>query len=273
MAPPDLVFPPGTEIASQYQLGEIKGGGASGVVYSARNLYNDQPVALKFLREYPQGDELDAILYEIGVGKLVNHPNVCKLHDVGTTADGILFLAMEYVDGQNLEELIAQCGHPSRDDAVRKAIDICSGLAAIHEKSFVHRDLKPANVMIDKKGRAKITDLGAAVRANLPTSVFRGTPLYKAPETWRNALPQPSEDIYSLGLLLFKIFTGKTCLGAPRTMDELWRAYANARFRRPSDETTGLDASIDHIVSLCLEETPGDRRSAIDLRALLEALQ
>src|SRR5207342_2818854 len=113
----------------------------------------------------------------------ISHANVCRVYDVGDV-DGRQFLSMEYVDGEDLASLILRIGHLPKAKAVQIARQICAGLAAAHEQGVLHRDLKPANVMIDGRGRAKITDFGLAVLAEARDGQdpSAGTPGYMAPE-------------------------------------------------------------------------------------------
>src|SRR4030095_6435372 len=123
--------------------------------------------------------------------------------------DGRPFLSMEYVDGEDLAGLLRRIGHLPKDKAVQIARQICAGLAAAHEQGVLHRDLKPANVMIDGRGRAKITDFGLAVLAEGDGQEHgAGTPAYMAPEQLEGQAATVRSDVYALGLVLYELFTG-----------------------------------------------------------------
>jgi serine/threonine-protein kinase len=154
-------FLPGTLLAERYRIVGPLGKGGMGEVYRADDLKLGQPVALKFL---PPGFERDAdrlqrFLAEVRTARQVSHANVCRVYDAGE-AGGQHFLSMEFVDGEDLSSLLRRIGRVPRDKAVQIARQLCAGLAAAHESGVLHRDLKPANVMIDGRGRARITDFG-----------------------------------------------------------------------------------------------------------------
>ena len=159
---PEGGFTPGTVLAGRYRVVARLGQGGMGEVYRADDLKLGQPVALKFLPRPDVPELLERLYAEVALGRQVSHPNVCRLYDI-VEFEGQTFLAMEYVDGEDLASLLARIGRLPADKALDIARDLCAGLAAIHEKGVIHRDLKPANVMIDGRGRARITDFGLAV--------------------------------------------------------------------------------------------------------------
>ena len=156
-----------------------------GEVYRADDLKLGQAVALKFLPKAVSGDEalLARFHAEVRLARQVSHPNVCRIYDIGEI-EGRHFLSMEYVDGEDLASLLKRIGHLPVQKAVDIARQLCAGLHAAHEKGVLHRDLKPANVMLDGRGRVRITDFGLAVAAEEAASVgeVSGTPAYMAPE-------------------------------------------------------------------------------------------
>src|SRR5262245_20276952 len=152
-------FLPGTVLADRYRIYGLLGRGGMGEVYRADDLKLGQIVALKFLpRDFEtDGARRTRFLNEVRIARQISHPNVCRVRDVGEI-DGRPFLSMEYVDGEDLAGLLRRIGRLPSDKAVQIARQLCAGLAAAHEQGVLHRDLKPANVMIDGRGRAKITD-------------------------------------------------------------------------------------------------------------------
>src|SRR5215831_12404562 len=137
-----------------------------GEVYRADDLKLGQPVALKFLptRFASEKDRLERFYAEVRIARQVSHPNVCRVYDVGEI-DGQHYLSMEYVDGEDLASLLRRIGRLPNDKALEIAHQLCAGVAAAHERGVLHRDLKPSNVMLDGRGRARITDFGLAAAA------------------------------------------------------------------------------------------------------------
>lgn len=183
-----------------------------GEVYRADDLTLGQSVALKFLPESLAGNEdaLRRFRNEVRVARQVSHPNVCRVHDVGEV-NGQIFLSMEYVDGEDLASLLRRIGRLPADKALEIARKLCAGLAAAHEKGVLHRDLKPANVMLDARGQVLLTDFGlAGIADEIASSEVRsGTPAYMAPEQLAGKEVTVRSDLYSLGLVLYELFTGR----------------------------------------------------------------
>ena len=148
-------------VADRYRVVSLLGRGGMGEVYGADDLKLGQRVALKFL-PMDRGKSTswrDQFYAEVRMARQVSHPNVCRVYDVGES-DGRLFLSMEFVDGEDLASLLRRIGRLPDDKAVEIAQQLCAGLGAAHRSGVLHRDLKPSNVMIDGKGRARITDFG-----------------------------------------------------------------------------------------------------------------
>ena len=172
------------------QLGSVEitgllGRGGMGEVYRADDLTLVQPVALKFLPEALTDDpaSLERFRNEVRIARRISHPNVCRIYDIGE-ADGLTFLSMEYVDGEDLGSLLRRIGRLPGDKALEIARKLCAGLAAAHDKGVLHRDLKPANIMLNSHGEVAIMDFGLAELAEHITQdqVRYGTPAYMAPE-------------------------------------------------------------------------------------------
>jgi len=155
----DTRLPPGTLLAGRYQIIGMLGKGGMGEVYRADDLTLDQPVALKFLPEAMASDAgmLARFHGEVRIARQVSHPNVCRVYDIGE-ADGLTYLSMEYVDGEDLASLLRRIGKLPQEKALEIARQLCAGLAAAHDKGVIHRDLKPANIMLDGRGHVRITD-------------------------------------------------------------------------------------------------------------------
>ena len=156
-------FAPGELLGGRYRIVAMLGKGGMGEVYRADDLSLDQPVALKFLPEAVTHNEpaLERFRSEVRIARQVSHPNVCRVYDLGEM-EGLYFLSMEYVDGEDLGSLLRRIGRLPGDKALEIARKLCAGLAAAHEKGVLHRDLKPANVMLDGRGQVLLTDFGLA---------------------------------------------------------------------------------------------------------------
>jgi len=243
-----------------------------GEVYRAEDLKLSQTVAVKFLPEKLTADAsaLERFHSEVRIARQVSHPNVCRVFDIGET-DGVTYLTMEYVDGEDLASLIRRIGRLSPDKATEIARQICAGLAAAHERGVIHRDLKPANVMLDGLGKARITDFGlAGVAASLQGAEVRaGTPAYMAPEQLSGKEVTLKSDLYALGLVLYELLTGKRALDAA-TLPELIRLRERGEISRPSTLVKDLDPLLERVILRCLEKDPAQRpASALQVAAAL----
>jgi eukaryotic-like serine/threonine-protein kinase len=261
-------FPPGTILDDRYRIVGRLGKGGMGEVYRADDLKLGQPVALKFLPESVDRDpaRLTQLHTEVRMARQVAHPNVCRVYDVGEY-DGHTFLSMEYVDGEDLASLLRRIGRFPEDRAIEVARQICAGLAAAHDRGVVHRDLKPANVMLDGSGRIRITDFGLAGVAG--ETLRAGTPAYMAPEQIAGGDVTPRSDLYSLGLVLYELFTGRRALEG-RNLAELIAMREQAGMTQPSSIVRDLDPAIDRAIMRCLEPDPAQRpASALAVAASL----
>jgi len=265
-------FLPGTMVAGRYRIIGLLGRGGMGEVYRADDLKLGRPVALKFLPTVLERDEsrLQRFLNEAKVALRVTHPNVCRVHDIGEV-DGHHYLSMEYVDGEDLASLLRRIGRLPKDKAIQISRQLCAGLAAAHDEGILHRDLKPANVMIDGRGRAKITDFGLAGLAEefRGAEVRAGTPGYMAPEQLAGKQVSVRSDLYSLGLVLYELFTGKPAFEAS-TPAELLRLEQQTTPTSPASLVDGLDPAVERVILRCLEKDPVQRpASALAVAAAL----
>jgi serine/threonine-protein kinase len=268
----DARFPPGTLVGGRYRVVGLIGRGGMGEVYRADDLTLGQPVALKFLPDALKDDpdRRDRFFNEVRMARQVTHGAVCRVHDVGE-ADGHLFLSMEYVDGEDLGSLLRRVGRLSADKSVEIARQLCAGLAAAHDKGVLHRDLKPDNVMLDGRGQVRITDFGLAglSEAIREGDVRSGTPAYMAPEQLEGREVTVKSDIYSLGLVLYELFTAKRAFTG-RTMAELLKQRRDSEVASPSTVVDGLDPAVETAILRCLEREPADRpASALAVAAAL----
>jgi serine/threonine-protein kinase len=251
-------------LGGRYRVVALVGRGGMGEVYRADDLKLGQAVALKFLPASVERDlaRLQRFLNEVKIARQISHPNVCRVYDVGEV-DGHHYLSMEYVDGEDLASLLRRIGRLPKDKAVQISRQLCMGLAAAHEEGILHRDLKPANVMIDGRGRARITDFGLATLAGKMRAdeVGGGTPLYMAPEQRAGKELTVRSDLYSLGLVLYELFTGQRAFAAA-TPGETARLQEASTPTSPSRHVEGFDRTIERVILRCLEKEPGDRPSS-----------
>jgi serine/threonine-protein kinase len=259
-------------IAGRYRIVGLLGRGGMGEVYRADDLKLGQPVALKFLPVQLERDEsrLARFLNEVRIARQVAHPNVCRVYDIGEV-EGQHFLSMEFVDGEDLASLLRRIGRLPGDKAVEIARDVCAGLAAAHARRVIHRDLKPNNVMIDGRGRVRITDFGLAGLADgfVGAEIRVGTPAYMSPEQLAGKEVTVRSDLYALGLVLYELFTGKAAFDAP-TIAELSRQQQETTPTTPSTLVRDLDPAVERVILRCLDREPGNRpTSALAVAAAL----
>jgi len=254
-------FVPGTLLGGRYRIIGLLGRGGMGEVYRATDLTLGQSVALKFLPEEASRNQrlLERFHGEVRVARLVSHPNVCRVYDIGQV-EGMPFISMEYVDGEDLASLLQRIGRLPADKALEIARKICAGVAAAHDKGVIHRDLKPANIMLDKRGNVVIMDFGlAAIAAQLFGAEARsGTPAYMAPEQLRGEEVTARSDIYALGLVLYEVFTGKQAYQGGSAA-ELIRLQENAQITSMSSIAAEIDPAVEKAVRRCLDPVPARR--------------
>ena len=254
-------FEPGTKLGKRYRVVGLLGKGGMGEVYRADDLELNQSVALKFLPDKVASNpvEIERLKKEVRLARGISHPNVCRIYDIAE-ADGHVFLVMEYIDGEDLGSVLRRMGRPSRDKAVEIARQLTMGLAAAHEQGVIHRDLKPGNVMIDGRGRVRITDFGLSGLAEelAADTAMVGTPAYMAPEQLTRNQVSVASDIYALGLTLYEVFTGKRVFES-RNITELKKLHSDSSITTPSDLVQDIDPAVERVILLCLETDPNLR--------------
>jgi serine/threonine protein kinase len=245
-------FPAGTTLGERYRVLGLLGRGGMGEVYRAIDLKLNQGAALKFLPDAMANNPrlLERFHGEVRIARQVSHPNVCRVYDLGEIA-GTPYISMEYVDGEDLGSLLRRIGRLPGDKAIEIARKLCAGLAAAHAKGVLHRDLKPANVMIDGRGQVLIMDFGLAAIADQVegAEVRNGTPAYMAPEQLDGREVTERSDIYSLGLVLYEMFTGKRAF---ETRDR-------SAVPRVASVIKDVDPGVERLIAKCLDPDAAKR--------------
>lgn len=265
-------FTPGMVLSGRYRIIGLIGRGGMGEVYRADDLKLGQPVALKFLPRTLAEDPVrrERLYAEVRIARQVSHPNICRVYDIGDI-EGQHFLTMEFIDGEDLASLLQRIGHLHGTKALDIARQLCAGLAAAHDKGVLHRDLKPANVMIDGRGRVRITDFGLAVAAaeEIPDGDVSGTPAYMAPEQFAGKGSSVRSDINALGLVFYELYTGRRAFVA-KTVAELREKKESGAPTAPSEITRDIDPIVERVILRCLEKDPRQRpASAAQVAAAL----
>jgi hypothetical protein len=254
-------FIPGTLLGGRYRIIALLGRGGMGEVYRATDLTLGQSVALKFLPEEAARDQrlLERFHGEVRVARQVSHPNVCRVYDIGEV-EGMPFLSMEYVDGEDLASLLLRIGRLPAHKALETSSKICAGLAAAHDRGIIHRDLKPANIMMNKRGEVLIMDFGlAALAGELSGAEARnGTPAYMAPEQLKGAEVTTRSDIYALGLVLYELFTGKRPFDGA-TVQRLLEQQEAAQLTSMTSIAADVDPGVEQAIRRCLDPDPAKR--------------
>jgi predicted ATPase len=264
-----------------YEIVARIGRGGMGAVYRARDVRLGRDVALKFL-DVPPGvpDSAERFAREARAASALNHPHIVTVHDVGET-DACPFIVMELVEGRTLRSVIAE--QPSIQTAVRLATQIAQALAAAHAAGIVHRDLKPENLMVRQDGRVKVLDFGLArltgpAGASLAEAcsdavtkpgALLGTTRYMSPEQARGDVATAASDVFSMGLIVYELLTGRHPFAAP-TASEVVRAIVDGVAIAPSRVNAEVPDALDELVDRMLAKRPADRPSAAEVESRLE---
>jgi predicted Ser/Thr protein kinase len=264
----------------RYEIEKTLGRGAMGVVYLARDPIIDRLVALKTLRvdlDAEHAEEFrERFVREARAAGRLNHPGIVTVHDVGEDPEsGLMYIAMEHVEGRDLKQILAK-GHVFRpSEAARIAADVATALDYAHSLGVVHRDVKPANIILTADGTAKITDFGIARLETSNLTVdgqFIGTPNFMSPEQITGKGVDGRSDIFSLGVVLFTLLTGQRPFGGD-TMHEVTLRIVQEPSPIPSTVSAEIPAAFNPIVLKCLEKNPEKRfQTGKELAKVLGAL-
>jgi serine/threonine protein kinase len=253
-------------LGERYEILGEAGHGSMGNVYKARDRETGETVALKLLKPEIASDQamMDRFKNELLFARKITHKNVCRVYEFNRVA-GIAYTSMEFVEGESLRSVLNRFGGLPQRKATDLALQICSGLKEAHAQGIVHRDLKPENVMIDGQGNVKIMDFGIARSMEAGTRLtgsMVGTPAYMAPEQVAGKPVDYRTDIYSLGLMLYEMFTGVPAFSADNSI-----AVALKQMREdpppPHEVEPNIPVATERAILKCLEKDPAKRFQSI----------
>jgi Tol biopolymer transport system component/tRNA A-37 threonylcarbamoyl transferase component Bud32 len=261
---------------SHYRITEKLGAGGMGVVYKAEDTNLDRTVALKFLAAHllDSDEHKQRFLREAKAAASLDHPNICMVHEVGE-AGGHVFLALGYIDGPEVSAKIRE--RPLRlEEALDIAVQAAEGLRAAHQKGIVHRDIKSSNLMLTSTGQVKIMDFGLAQLAAetriTRTDTVLGTPAYMSPEQAQRQTTDKRSDIWSLGVVLYEMVTGRLPFHGEREAAVV-HSIIHDRHEPVTALRAGVPLELDRILAKALAKKPSERYQhvddlLVDLRAL-----
>ena len=262
------VLPEGTEIGSRYRVVQLLGRGGMGAVYRVWDEELNRDVALKLIRPEiaADADVIERFKREIQLSSRVTHKNVLRVYDLGE-ADGTRFLTMQFVEGRDLSSLIKELGPLPVPRLISLFRQICKGLQAAHEQGVVHRDLKPQNIMVEGTDNLLITDFGLAknlgASAMTEMGALMGTPAYMSPEQVRGQAVDKRSDIYSLGVILYEMASGKTPFAGGSVFEVMMRRLSTPP-RPLGDLNPAIPAYLRKIVERCLAVEASARYQSVE---------
>jgi TolB-like protein/predicted Ser/Thr protein kinase len=277
------------QTVSHYRIIGKIGGGGMGVVYEAEDLRLGRHVALKFVPDNLIGDRksLDRFEREARAASRLNHPHICTIHDIEDN-NGHPFIVMEKLEGESLKQRM-QGGKPLEVDAILDiAVQVAEALEALHAKGIIHRDIKPANIFITQNGQVKVLDFGLAKisRDGLPAGdetpyedsltavgVVPGTAVYMAPEQARGEDLDPRTDIFSFGVVLYEMATGKKPFRGTNVVTTL-DAMLHQKPASPRASNPNIPVELENIIGKAMEKDRGQRyQTATQIRAHLQQVK
>lgn len=251
----------GMIIGDRYEVLEKIGTGGMSDVYKAKDHKLNRLVAVKILKQEFSENENFVSKFRVEAQSTAGlmHPNIVNVYDVGDE-DGVNYIVMELVDGITLKKYIEKKARLSVKEAVSIAIQVAMGLEAAHNNNIIHRDIKPQNIMISKDGKVKVTDFGIAKAAtsNTITSNVMGSVHYTSPEQARGGYSDAKSDIYSLGITLFEMLTGRVPFNGDTTV-AIAIKHIQEDLPSPADYNDDIPISVEKIVLKCCQKSP-DRR-------------
>ncbi len=267
----------GRMLGNRYEVLEKLGGGGMAIVYKGRDTFLKREVTIKVMRPEFTSDEdfVQRFRREAQAVARLSHANIVNIHDVGQE-DGIYYLVMEYVRGDNLKNIIKQKGRLEPEEAVHIAVQVCEALEHAHNNNIVHRDIKPHNILITADGKAKLTDFGIAMETTAGTitrtDTIMGSVHYLSPEQARGETATARSDIYAVGILLYEMLTGKQPYSGDSPIAIALKHIQETPL--PVNEVNpSVPAELAEVIGRAMEKKPELRyRSARELARRLEAV-
>jgi serine/threonine protein kinase/tetratricopeptide (TPR) repeat protein len=267
---------PGTILGTRYEIMQLLGQGGMGAVYKARDRELDRFLALKVIRpELAVNPEiLHRFKQELILARQVTHKNVIRIFDLGE-ADGIKFITMEFIEGQDLKHIVDEQGKLKFEESVRVMEQVCLALEAAHAEGVVHRDLKPQNIMVDKSGRISVMDFGIARSTEMggmtQTGMLLGTPDYMSPEQVMGEHVDARSDLFTLGVIFYQLLTGYMPYKADTVQASMFKRTRELPKRAIEADPT-VPKFLSDVAEKCLQIDVNVRyQSAREIRADLEA--
>jgi serine/threonine protein kinase/tetratricopeptide (TPR) repeat protein len=268
----------GATFAGRYEIIEELGKGGMGRVYRVEDTKLNQEIALKLIKPEIAADKktIERFRNELKTARMIAHKNVCRMFDLGET-DGAHFITMEYIAGEDLKSFIHRSGQMAVGTALRIAQQICEGLSEAHKLGVVHRDLKSNNIMIDKEGNVRIMDFGIARslegKGITGAGVLIGTPEYMSPEQVEGKEVDQQSDIYSLGIILYEMLTGRVPFEGD-TPFTVGVKHKSEKPQEPRELNTQIPEGLNRVILRCLEKEKERRyQSAGELRSELSRIE
>jgi eukaryotic-like serine/threonine-protein kinase len=274
-----------TRTLGRYEIISELGHGAMGVVYKAYDPLIERFVAVKainlqVLSENGKSEYEQRFYQEAKAAGQLNHPSIVTIYDVGESVDDVAYIAMELMEGRELQEILDGARRLSLEEALNIAIQVASGLAYAHHHGIVHRDIKPSNIMVMGNNLIKIADFGIAripsSMLSTKTGMIMGSPLYMSPEQIMGQAVDARSDIFSLGIVLYQMLTWRLPFSGDNPHSVMYQ-IVNTDPPEPSSLNPEVSEALNRLVAKCLAKNPDDRYAnanelAADLRSCREAL-
>ena len=268
----------GTTFAGRYEIIEELGKGGMGRVYRVEDIKLKQEVALKLIKPEVGSDRktIERFRNELKMARTIRHKNVCGMYDLGEES-GTHYITMEYIRGEDLKSLIRKMGQLSAGQLITIAKQVCDGLVEAHRLGVIHRDLKPQNVMVDMEGNARIMDFGIArslaAKGITGPGIMIGTPEYMSPEQVEGKEVDPRSDVYSLGVILYEMATGRVPFEG-ETPFIIGMKHKGETPQDPRELNTQIPKDLSQVILRCLEKDKGKRyQSAGEVRSDLARIE
>jgi serine/threonine protein kinase len=262
-------------LGNRYQIQRSLGTGGMSVVYLARDLMLERPVAIKVLRQDFSTDTgfRDRFRQEAKAAANLSHPNIVTVHDFGFDT-GRLYIVMEYIPGTDLKTIIRQNGRFKIEDAIPLIVQACAGIGYAHRAGLIHCDVKPHNMLVTPDQRLKVTDFGiaralATIHPDEKSEVVWGSPQYFSPEQASGTAPSPASDVYSLGIIMYEMLAGQLPF-ISEDPTELSRMHREVRPVPVHLLNQSISPELEQILNKVLSKEPSSRyRSADQLGRIL----